>query len=222
MNLDVGTDRFRQRVFAAGAVAVSLLACSRAFGWVFDEHTELGSKGYRDACADLARDLHLDVQPKPAPAGAPAAPDPCVRPKDDTTAAGASPAATSAGAVRTVRRDRRRSRRHARGADVVERPGRRDERRNYTLLALVNVQHFIPTRPGAGGPSTTRRWSSRQGFPERAVARDFAQVFSTSAFADHFLQDAFAAGHAGFNRPASGAVASKGVSRHLEPGRPAS
>ena len=48
-----------------------------------------------------------------------------------------------------------------------------------------------------------------QNYPNGPIARDFAQVFFMSAFADHFLQDAFSAGHAGFNRPASGAVASK-------------
>ena len=201
MNLDVGTDRFRQRVFAVGVVAVSLLTCSRAFAWGFDEHTELGSKGYKAACDQLAHDLNVDVQPKPAPPGAPdGVSDPCMRPKDDTT----RPLVPRlprvlAGALRTIRCDRRRSRRHAptssgrRAGQIVA-----TNVVDYTFLALVNVQHFHPAAP--------RNWRTfhdkalelaTKDYPGGPIARDFAQVFYTSAFADHFLQDAFSAGHAG-------------------------
>ena len=145
---------------AAAAVAVSLLACPRAFGWVFDEHTELGSKGYRDACADLARDLHLDVQPKPAPAGAPAAPDPCVTPANDTTARWClacrlfppvlyGQSVAIAGDHVGTPEELMSSNGQVVAASV----------RNYASLALENVTHFHPggapeladvPRPGAG------------------------------------------------------------------------
>jgi hypothetical protein len=81
---------------------------------------------------------------------------------------------------------------------------------NYASLALENVTHFHP--------EALRNWRAyhdqalelaTKDHPNATAARDFATVFYTSAFADHFLQDAFAAGHSGFNRPASGAVASK-------------
>ncbi|HWU85758.1 MAG TPA: hypothetical protein VN253_00680, partial [Kofleriaceae bacterium] len=84
--------------------------------------------------------------------------------------------------------------------------------RNYWKLALTNVAHFHPL--------ATREWRS---FHDDAIAEalaavklqgkaqieGFEQAFYDSAFGDHFLQDSFAAGHMGFNRPASSAGAAK-------------
>ncbi|HEX5062145.1 MAG TPA: hypothetical protein VFV99_22400 [Kofleriaceae bacterium] len=84
------------------------------------------------------------------------------------------------------------------------------DRGNYLRLALRNSTHFHPM--------VTREWgdlhevaiagalaaSQKQGV---ALVDSFEQVFYDSAFADHFLQDSFAAGHMGFNRPASSAGA---------------
>ena len=155
--------RFRQRVFAAGVVAVSLLTCSRAFAWGFDEHTELGSKGYKAACDQLAHDLNVDVQPRPAPPGAAGGvSDPCVHPKDDTSVRWClacrafSPALY--GQSVAIAGD------HVGSPDELWSPSGQIVATNvvdYTFLALVNVQHFHPAAPGTGGPSTTRRWSSR-------------------------------------------------------------
>lgn len=196
---------------AAAVAAASLLAGTRAGAWLFDEHTELGSQGYRDACADLARDLRLDVQPKPAPAGRPAPPDPCMTAANDTTARwclacrnfppllyGQS-VAIAGDHVGTP-------------AELMSSSGQivAASVANYASLALENVTHFHP--------EAARTWRAfhddalvlaTKDYPSGPAARDFALVFYTAAFADHFLQDAFAAGHAGFNRPASGAVASK-------------
>ena len=213
MHLDLGPNGLRSRVFAAGVVAVSLLTCSRAFAWGFDEHTELGSKGYKAACDQLAHDLNVDVQPKPAPPGAAGGvSDPCVHPKDDTgvrwclACRAFSPALY--GQSVAIAGD------HVGSPDELWSPSGQIVATNvvnYTFLALVNVQHFHPAAP--------RNWRTfhdkalelaTKDYPGGPIARDFAQVFYTSAFADHFLQDAFSAGHAGFNRPASGAVASKG------------
>jgi hypothetical protein len=95
----------------------------------------------------------------------------------------------------------------ARGAALVP------SRKNYLLLALTNAAHFQPL--------ATREWrhfhqlaidealaaSRAQGAAQIAA---FEDAFYDSAFGDHFLQDSFAAGHMGFNRPASSAAAAKG------------
>jgi hypothetical protein len=82
---------------------------------------------------------------------------------------------------------------------------------NYYRLALTNHAHFQPL--------ATREWRvfhaqaiktalaavQKQGVEQLGL---FEQAFYESAFGDHFLQDAFAAGHMGFNRPGSSAAAS--------------
>lgn len=92
------------------------------------------------------------------------------------------------------------------GAQVVT------KRTNYWRLALSNTTHFHPL--------ATREWrdfhtesiavalaaSRKQGGAQLA---GFEEAFYNSAFGDHFLQDSFAAGHMGFNRPGSSAAASK-------------
>lgn len=83
---------------------------------------------------------------------------------------------------------------------------------NYWRLALRNSAHFHPL--------ATRVWrefhvqaitdalaASRMQGAEQLER--FEQAFAESAFGDHFLQDSFAAGHMGFNRPASSASAAK-------------
>lgn len=85
------------------------------------------------------------------------------------------------------------------------------QRTNYYRLALRNSTHFHPM--------ATREWRALH---EKAIngaleaskkvgsaqIGAFEQVFYDAAFGDHFLQDSFAAGHMGFNRPASSAAAS--------------
>ena len=205
-------ERWRRfRKLAAAAVTVgALLAGPRAFAWNFDEHTELGRKGYQAACDQIA----ADVLPKPAASGAgnSAAPaDPCLDPKDDKTVRWCLACRTFSPALYgqsvAIAGD------HVASPEQLMSPAGQVVAASvvdYTMLALVNVQHFHPAAP--------RNWRAfhdkalelaTQNYPNGPIARDFAQVFFTSAFADHFLQDAFSAGHAGFNRPASGAVASK-------------
>jgi hypothetical protein len=213
MNQAPGARDIRRHVLTFGILLPALLASPRAFGWNFDEHTSLGSKGYQAACDQLASDYSLDVQPKSAAPGSkgPAPADPCISPKDDKTARWCLACRTFSPALYgqsvAIAGDHVGSPEELMSADgqavaasVVD----------YTLLALVNVPHFRPAAP--------RNWRTfhdkalelaTQDFPSGPIARDFAAVFYTSAFADHFLQDAFAAGHAGFNRPSSGPVASK-------------
>jgi hypothetical protein len=209
--LEPGSCRLRPRLLAAAVVATSLLASPRVFGWGFIEHTELGSKGYQAACDQLAGDLNLDVKPKPPQPGAPTgSSDPCLTPKNDATARWCLACRTFPPALygQSI----------AIAGDHVGKPEDLISPRGqvvaasvvtYASLALENVQHFHPAAP--------RNWRTyhdralelaTKDYPGGPIARDFAEVFHTSAFADHFLQDAFSSGHAGFNRPATGAVAS--------------
>jgi hypothetical protein len=78
---------------------------------------------------------------------------------------------------------------------------------SYVRLALENESHFVPSAPRnwrtwhekavrmAGAISCASSASEQQELFERA--------FYHQAFGDHFLQDAFSAGHAGFSRVAS-------------------
>ena len=82
----------------------------------------------------------------------------------------------------------------------------------YYLLALENSAHFNPT--------STRSWAE---YHQQAIVYALAGAAGEgltsveqlqlalfeSAFADHYLQDSFAAGHMGFNRAASSAAAAK-------------
>lgn len=80
----------------------------------------------------------------------------------------------------------------------------------YGWLALQNSNHFAPEaeRNWLLYHSRALRLAARAGQADGAdVLVAFDHAFYTSAFADHFLQDAFAAGHMGFNRPASSAAA---------------
>jgi hypothetical protein len=205
--------RFRD-LLAAGVTVAALLACPRAFGWNFDEHTELGGKGYQAACDQIAHDNGLDVQPKsdaPGAARGAAPPDPCITAKDDKTVRWCLACRTFSPALYgqsvAIAGD------HVGSPEELMSPAGQvvaASAVDYTFLALVNDQHFHPAAP--------RNWRTfhekalelaTQDYPNGPIARDFAQVFYTSAFADHFLEDAFSAGHAGFNRPSTGAVASK-------------
>ena len=85
-------------------------------------------------------------------------------------------------------------------------------KKSYYLLALENSAHFNPT--------STRSWAE---YHQQAIAYALAGAAGEgltgveqlqlalfeSAFADHYLQDSFAAGHMGFNRAASSAAAAK-------------
>jgi hypothetical protein len=243
---EVGPRRRLRNVLASAVAATWLLGCPDAFGWDYEEHTELGSKGYQCACEQLAQELNLQVNlakpselcagPKadhPAlpsvpekasdpsvtpkdgqltPASLPKQPsDPCVKAKDDATVRWCLACRAFSpelyGQSVAIAGD------HVGSPDELMSPDGQVVSANvmdYTFLALVNHDHFHP--------DAMRHWRAfhdkalelaTKDFPNGPIARDFAQVFYTAAFAEHFLQDAFAAGHAGFNRPSSGAVASK-------------
>jgi hypothetical protein len=173
---------------------VIALAATPAFGWRGREHRALGAESYRAACGRLAkvkdRDPqtaqryevacgNLDAQSLMYGQGTAVSGDFTSEPSDLRTAMGAM----------TL-----------------------PKLTNYFRLALTNHAHFQPL--------ATREWrvfhqeavavalaaSKKQG---AAQLEGFEEAFYDSAFGDHFLQDSFAAGHMGFNRPGSSAGASK-------------
>lgn len=76
----------------------------------------------------------------------------------------------------------------------------------YGLLAVTNVEHFHPTVKASWRTFHERATLSalRPTADTRyAIETSFLQALSEEAFAVHYLQDAFAAGHMGVNRPAS-------------------
>ncbi len=83
----------------------------------------------------------------------------------------------------------------------------------YLLRASHNADHFHPT-----APLEWRKHHSHALDEAVAAARKgsyldqlhgFWRAFYLSTYADHFLEDSFAAGHSGFNRPASTPSASE-------------
>lgn len=87
---------------------------------------------------------------------------------------------------------------------------------NLALLALTNPDHFHPAvlrnwrkylhrAVKTALYSHSSAWVTRNG----GVGHALEWALTLSAFANHYAQDAYAAGHLGFNRPASGASAAK-------------
>jgi hypothetical protein len=212
MSMNQGSPRAPGSLIVASTVLWGLLASTPAFAWNFDEHSELGSKGYRAACEQLAHDLHIDVAPDSHDGGGgDGTPHPCVNPKSAIAVRWCLACRTFSPALYgqsvAIAGD------HVGSPDELMSAEGQMVAANvvdYTFLALVNAQHFHPAAP--------RNWRAfhdqalglaTKGYPDGPIAHEFAQIFYTSAYADHFLQDAFSAGHAGFNRPSTGAVASK-------------
>lgn len=94
---------------------------------------------------------------------------------------------------------------------------------SYWLLALVNSSHFQPESLGHWREhhvSAIKRALQAAHLYGAGQAQAFEYAFHLNAFADHFLQDSFAAGHMGFNRPASTVAASYQYHGHFnETGR---
>jgi hypothetical protein len=193
--------RWRSWSLVAAGVAAGLLLCtSRAEAWNFREHMELGREGHAAACQQLAHELSLqDSGEACESATRPEQVRWCLACKVYSPGLYGQAVAIAGDRVGTPE-------------ELMSIAGERTATSlsAYAFLALVNTAHFQPHAP--------RNWRTHH---ERALelaagqkggqqlAQDFAKAFYTSAFADHFLQDAFSAGHAGFNRVSSSAAASK-------------
>ncbi len=181
-------------LYATITILASLLAPREARGWWGREHRAIGTEAYVAACNRLADRKDRDAQTAQRYAIA------CGNLQITSLLYGQGTAvsgdwvsepnelASATGAILALRRT------------------------NYYRLALTNSAHFHPL--------ATREWRA---FHKQAIAaalaasrmqgaeqiEGFEQAFTQSAFGDHFLQDCFAAGHMGFNRPASSAAAAK-------------
>jgi hypothetical protein len=171
-----------------------------AAAWSFREHTEIGEESYAAACAQVALEQKIDGAKEVCEA----ATDPvrarwCLACRVYTPSLYGQSVAIAGDHVGSPEA-------------LMSVAGQRTATSlaDYAFLALVNTGHYHPNSP--------RNWRT---FHDRALAvaaarhdggamaQDFEKAFYTSAYADHFLHDAFASGHMGFSRASSSAGASK-------------
>ena len=184
-------------VLAAG---VTTFMPATAEGWGTGEHQQIGRTAYTQACADLT--AAAAAIKSPAPGMATRLDIACGR-NMATTADIYGDATAIAGDFLGD------------PTEFMSQAGawRFKSNKSYYLLALENSAHF--------NPMSTQSWAD---YHDKAIdealagaradggletVRRFQLALQESAFADHFLQDSFAAGHMGFNRTASSAAASK-------------
>jgi hypothetical protein len=180
------------------AVLVELPFAPPVAAWLTPEHQEVGRIAYTRACADLQA------------AARARAPDLRVAARlERACGANLSVLARLYGDATAIAGDFL-----GHPSEFLSQAGawRFSSRKYYYLLALENSDHF--------NPNATRAWAEyHQEAVGYALAASVAegvafveplqQAVFENAFADHYLQDSFAAGHMGFNRAASSAAAAK-------------
>ena len=98
-----------------------------------------------------------------------------------------------------------------------KRPARAVNIYTYLALALRNHSHFHPAAIREWRKFAREAMNCARGMGVCARGQGYSvehtieRVTVFAGFGSHFLQDAFAAGHMGFNRPASSATAAKGL-----------
>lgn len=164
-------------------------------GWDYVEHVSLGSESYRRACEQLKAEVATSV-------------DPAVKTRLDIACDNLDIAAQLYGQATALAGDR-----FSGPQDFLSTGAgwKAASRKNYYTLALANTTHFHPY-------ATREWWRYHKQAQVRAVAASKTQGLDAvdglqlalyeAAFADHFLHDAFSAGHMGFNRAASSVAAS--------------
>jgi hypothetical protein len=198
----VGRTSASESIWVVGVILLTSLRAGTAWAWGTVEHQRLGSTSYLSACRALRGELDA--------AKGDDADSPARRARFEMACGGQlAGLAIIYGDATAV------------AGDYVGHPTelfsaagawRFQSRKHYYLLALENSEHFNPT--------STQTWReyhqdalTRALGAARAVGLErtdlFSQALRESAFADHLLQDSFAAGHMGFNRRASGAAAAK-------------
>ena len=182
------------------ALSAPLAFASTAHAWASVEHQEIGRAAYLCACADLTAKL--------ASHGTPGAPG--IKARFERVCGGNLPVlARLYGDATAIAGDFL-----GHPSEFLSQTGawRFHSNKSYYLLALENSAHF--------NPASTRSWAE---YHQQAIAyalvgaggegltavEQFQLALLESAFADHYLQDSFAAGHMGFNRAASSAAAAK-------------
>ena len=186
--------------FVVAPLALCLVGVStRARAWGTREHQEIGTASYLAACARVERELTQSD-------GA----DPGVRERFEIACGPREQLARLYGDATAIAGDF-----VGHPSEVLSAHGawRFSSRRYYYLLALENSEHFNPlsTESWRG----VSRGCAHRSDPCRNRCRvccrvdAWEQAARESAYADHLLQDSFAAGHMGFNRRGSSAAAAK-------------
>jgi hypothetical protein len=173
-------------------VVVSAFLCA---GWDYVEHLSLGTESYRKACEALRAEIGTEG-------------DPVVRQRLDIACDNLAIAAQLYGQATALAGDR-----FGGPADFMStRSGwKAASRKQYYMLALGNSTHFHPY-------ATREWWRYHKLAVEHAMdaskmvgldaVNGLQLALFEAAFADHFLHDAYASGHMGFNRTASSVAAS--------------
>jgi hypothetical protein len=181
------------------AFGATLATASTARAWASVEHQEIGRTSYLRACADLT-----------ATVASRGAPDAVVKARFERVCGENLPVlAKLYGDATAIAGDFL-----GEPSEFLSQTGawRFNSKKSYYLLALENSAHF--------NPMATRSWAE---YHQQAIAyalggaageglttvEQLQLALFESAFADHYLQDSFAAGHMGFNRAASSAAAAK-------------
>ncbi len=181
-------------------MALLLVAAStRAHAWATREHQEIGTESYRAACAIVDR-VVSQLQNV----------DDGVHERLEIACGPRSQLARLYGDATAIAGDF-----VGHPSEVLSPQGawRFSSRRYYYLLALENSEHFNPLSTESwrefheAALTEALRGAGSEGLP-RVDA--WEQAVRENAYADHLLQDSFAAGHMGFNRRGSSAAAAKG------------
>jgi hypothetical protein len=198
----------RRALRAAAVSAGCLAAClgwpeRPARAWGTAEHQELGSTSYARACAEVQR---LIAAPGAAAAAGARFDLVCGR--------NVAALARIYGDATAVAGDF-----VAEPSELISAAGawRFSSRKHYWRLALENSAHFNPMAVSGwreyhqAALDDAVAAAAHEGLPQ---LERWGRALRENAFADHFLQDSFAAGHMGFNRRASSAAAAKKFHDH--------
>lgn len=174
------------------AVASLVLLCG---GWDYVEHVSLGTESYRRACGAIRAEL-----------GTPS--DPATKTRLEIACDNLDIASQLYGQATALAGDRFNG-----PADFLSTTAgwKAASRQQYYALALANTTHFHPyaTREWRRYHSDAVTHAIEASKKPGLDAVDGLQLaLYEAAFADHFLHDAFSAGHMGFNRSASSVAAS--------------
>lgn len=189
------TKRARSATAALALIVLAAPAVARAWGTA--EHLEVGTASYRGACEIVERAI------------AKLAPDAGARQRFDMACGSLDQMARLYGDGTAVAGDY-----VGHSSELFAPSGawRFSSRTHYYWLALENSEHF--------NPFSTESWREFHGTAladalRAATAEGLPRIdawvkaLRENAYADHLLQDSFAAGHMGFNRRASSAAAAK-------------
>jgi hypothetical protein len=174
-----------------------------AHAWATAEHLEIGSTSYVRACDTVERLVSAPDTPAPARARFELV---CGR--------NVAVIARIYGDATAVAGDY-----VAEPAELISAAGawRFSSKKHYWLLALENSSHFNPMalddwrKYHQTALDDALAAAAHEGLSQ---VEGLGRAIRENAFADHFLQDSFAAGHMGFNRRASSAAAAKSFHDH--------